>query len=55
MKEAAKMKVKMGKKETEPRKEKKGAKLKEDRTYETNVREKEGNGKKVKSKMNTSK
>ena len=39
------------KKTTEPRKEKTGPKLKELRTSETKKREKEGNGRTVKSKM----
>jgi hypothetical protein len=51
MKAAEKMKVKMGKKEHEPRKEKHGPKFKEERTSETKKREKEGNGRTVKSKM----
>jgi len=53
MKRAQKMKVKSGKKVTEPMKEKTGAKLKSLRTSETSKPEKEGNGKRVKSKMKT--
>ena len=51
MKRAQKMKVKSGKKVTEPMTLKHGAKLKKDRTSETKKPEKEGNGKMVKSKI----
>ncbi len=47
------MRLGKSKKTTEPRKEKIGAKLKVDRTSETKKREKEGNGRVVKSKMRT--
>lgn len=45
------MRLGKSKKVTEPRKEKSGAKLKSERTVETKKREKEGNGRVVKSKM----
>ena len=54
MKSAQKMKVKSGKKDIEPRVEKKGPKLKAERTSETKRPEKEGNGRMVKSKMKVS-
>lgn len=47
------MRLGKSKKTTEPRKEKTGAKLKAERTVETKKREKEGNGRMVKSKMKT--
>ena len=52
MKSAQKMKLEKFKKTTEPRKEKSGPKDKAVRTSETKTREKEGNGRVVKSKMN---
>lgn len=45
------MRLGKSKKTTEPRKLKSGAKLKSERTVETSKREKEGNGRIVKSKM----
>lgn len=45
------MKLEKSKKITEPMREKRGAKLKAERTYESEKREKEGDGKVVKSKM----
>lgn len=45
------MKLEKSKKTKEPMKEKKGATLKAERTSMTKTREKEGNGKMVKSKM----
>jgi hypothetical protein len=51
MKSAQKMKLGKSRKITEPRKEKSGPKLKAERTIETKKREKEGNGRIVKSKM----
>lgn len=51
MKSEEKMKLGKSKKTTEPRKEKTGPKLKAERTSETKKREKEGNGRTVKSKM----
>ncbi len=47
------MRLGKSKKTVEPRKEKTGAKLKAERTVETSKREKEGNGRVVKSKMKT--
>jgi hypothetical protein len=47
------MKVDKNKKTTEPMKEKTGSKLKKLRTSETKTKEKEGNGRRVKSKMKT--
>lgn len=54
MKAAQKMKLEKVKKTTEPRTEKVGPKLKAERTEETKKREKEGNGRVVKSKMKVS-
>ncbi len=51
MKSPQKMKLEKSKKTTEPMKEKHGPRLKAERTSETKKREKEGNGKVVKSKM----
>lgn len=51
MKSAQKMKLDKMKKTTEPRTEKTGPKLKAERTSESKKREKEGNGRVVKSKM----
>lgn len=45
------MKLEKHKMEKEPRKEKRGAKDKPGMTRETKVREKEGNGRKVKTPM----
>ena len=45
------MKLEKSKKTTEPMREKRGAKLKADRTRETEKHEKEGDGRVVKSKM----
>lgn len=50
MKAAKKMKVDKSKKTTEPMKEKTGPKLKNLRTSATKKKEKEGDGKRVKSK-----
>ena len=47
------MRLGKSKKTTDPRQEKHGAKLKAERTIETKKREKEGNGRVVKSKMKT--
>lgn len=52
MKAAQKMKLGKSKKTTESRIEKIGPKLKSARTRESKKREKEGNGRVVKSKMN---
>jgi len=51
MKSAQNMKLEKSKKVTEPYKEKRGSKDKALRTSETSKREKEGDGRRVKSKM----
>ena len=51
MKSAQKMKLEKSKRTTEPYKEKSGPKDKALRTSETSKREKEGDGRRVKSKM----
>ena len=49
------MKLEKGKKVVEPMKEKKGPKLKAERTIQTKVKQKESTGNKVKSKMKVEK